>query len=119
MRKDNMSTTSFVLLSDSSFIQFRDELEKRLKALETLGNRFDALKKEMEEALNKFAEDGKKLSESVKALADAQIQTANTLKITQDEVRVIGGKLPKAPDVVPDIQEAKDELGVTMFDLFE
>lgn len=106
-----MSTTAIPPLPEAP-----SKLEEAMKKLE---ERFNNLKKEMEDALNKFAEGGTKLQEQVKILADAQLETAKTLKITQDEVRVIGGKLPKAPDVIPEIQDAKDELGVTLFDLFD
>lgn len=86
---------------------------------DALSKRFDALKKEMEDALNKFAEGATKLQENVKALADAQIVTNNNVKIVTDEVRVIGGKLPKLADPTPDVKEVKSELGLTLFDVFD
>lgn len=116
-----MSTTAFVLTSDASFIAFKDELEKRLKAIEQkgdsgLGARFEALKKEMEEALNKIADGSKTLQESVKVLADAQSDIIKKLNMASDEIRSIGGKLIPKVDPEP-TKDVKSEIGVsTLFD---
>src|SRR5258708_1488962 len=112
-----MSTTAFVLTSDASFIDFRDALEKRLKELEAkgdngLGERFTTLKKEIEENLNKMAESGKTLQESVKTLADSQADIIKKLNMASDEIRSIGGKLIPKVDPKP-TQEVKSDIGVS------
>lgn len=120
-----MSTTPYVLFSDTTFIEFKDGLDKKLKAFEDelklksdskLGERFEILKKEMEDALNKMAEGGKTLQDSVKTLADSQADTIKKLNIAFDEIRAIGGK--NIPKVDPEpVKEVKSEIGVsTLFD---
>jgi hypothetical protein len=116
-----LSTTAFALTSDASFIAFKEELETRFKALEAkgdsgLGARFEALKKEMEDALNKIADGSKMLQESLKTLTDSQADIIKRLNIAFDEIRAVGGKSIQKVDPKP-VEEVKSEIGVsTLFD---
>jgi len=116
-----MSTTPYVLFSDESFIKYKEACEKKFTELENkgdsgLGARFETLKKEMEDALNKIADGSKTLQESVKTLTDSQADIIKKLNLAFDEIRTVGGRNIPRVDPAP-VQEVKSEIGVsTLFD---
>lgn len=90
----------------------------KIEEVTKLTERFETLKKETESLLNKMAEDGQKLQDECKKLADQVIDLTKRLNLAIDEIRSIGGKKLEHVDPRP-AQDARKGLSVTMFDAFE
>jgi hypothetical protein len=106
-----MSTTPPVI----DFSEFVKSVGEKISNLE---KRFDILKSETENLLNGFAEGGKKLQEALETLSKAQEETIKNANIMRDEIRSLGGKLLERQNPAP-VQEVHEEMGMSLFDLFE